>query len=211
MSTLEVRRLSSYATIQTQTSSNDIGMTLYSAYDYLLPRQGKIVVKTDIAVKIPKQMCGKIAPLSNLPSKHPFEVPIRIINHEYNSNIGVPVYNLSVMDYEIKRGNEIAQLICEKVEMPIIQEVFDSQQEDHQEDTEPNEIYCPYCCNYHPLPRWEFCNAYGKVCYSCGKYSHFQIACHNNHQKQHYSSWKHRNNSQQHQHQKWKHEQPTWY
>lgn len=38
------------------------GYDLYSAYDYKIPANGKIIAKTDIAVKVPHGTYGRVAP-----------------------------------------------------------------------------------------------------------------------------------------------------
>ncbi len=45
-----------------------------SAYDYLVPPQGKIVAKTDIQVEIPEGCYGRVAPRSGLAANHHIDV-----------------------------------------------------------------------------------------------------------------------------------------
>jgi len=55
-----------------------------SAYDYLVPPQGKIVAKTDIQVEIPEGCYGRVAPRSGLAANHHIDVGgIEICLHNF--------------------------------------------------------------------------------------------------------------------------------
>ena len=98
-------------------------MDLYSAYDYNIPAQGKVTAKTDISITVPKGTYGRVAPRSGLSSKHHIDVGAGVIDRDSTGNLQIVLFNLATTDYEIKRGDRIAQLICERIIYPKIKSV----------------------------------------------------------------------------------------
>ena len=99
------------------------GYDLYSAYDYVIPSQGKVIAKTDISIRVPDGTYGRVAPRSGLSAKHHIDVGAGVIDQDYTGNVGVVLFNHAAVDFEIKKGDRVAQLICEKIEYPEIEEV----------------------------------------------------------------------------------------
>lgn len=46
-----------------------------------------------------------------------------VIDEDYRGVIKVVLFNLSDTNFEIKKGDRIAQLICERIYYPVIEEV----------------------------------------------------------------------------------------
>lgn len=57
---LRVKRLSENAILPTRGSSGAAGYDLSSAYDYVIPARGKMVVKTDLSVALPTDCYARI-------------------------------------------------------------------------------------------------------------------------------------------------------
>lgn len=83
------------------------------------------LVKTDIAIKLPDQCYGRIAPRSGLALSNFIDVGAGVIDKDYKGNICVLLFNHSNSDFEVKRGHKIAQLICEVILYPDLVEVKD--------------------------------------------------------------------------------------
>ena len=56
------KKLTELAITPTRGSAEAAGYDLYSAYDVVVPAQGKALVKTDIAVALPQGCYGRVAP-----------------------------------------------------------------------------------------------------------------------------------------------------
>ena len=99
------------------------GYDLKSAYDYIIPGQGKVIAKTDLAIRVPDGTYGRVAPRSGLAAKNHIDVGAGVVDQDYTGNVGVVLFNHAQEDFEIKKGDRIAQFVCEKIEYPEIEEV----------------------------------------------------------------------------------------
>ena len=120
---LKYKRLSSSAYKLYKNSENDAGFDLCSAYNYIVPKKGKELIKTDIAIELPKGTYGRIASRSGLAWKNFISVAGGVIDEGYRGNICIILYNHGKEDFEIKTGDRIAQLICEKIENTTLLEI----------------------------------------------------------------------------------------
>nr|XP_022300315.1 deoxyuridine 5'-triphosphate nucleotidohydrolase, mitochondrial-like [Crassostrea virginica] len=119
---LKFAKLSENATTPTRGSSQSAGYDLYSAYEYKIPARGKIVAKTDIQIALPDGCYGRIAPRSGLAAKHFIDIGAGVVDQDYRGNVGVVMFNFAENEFEVKKGDRIAQLICEKIYTPELQE-----------------------------------------------------------------------------------------
>lgn len=94
-----------------------------SAYDYTIPAHGKQVVLTDIQIEVPTGCYGRVAPRSGLAAKNFIDVGAGVIDEDYRGNVGVILFNHGPEAFEVKRGDRIAQLICEQIVYPQLEEV----------------------------------------------------------------------------------------
>lgn len=93
-----------------------------SAYDCSVPAHGKALVKTDLAIAIPEGTYARIAPRSGLAWKNSIDTGAGVVDYDYRGNVGVILFNFGDADFEIKRGDRIAQLILERISMAEVQE-----------------------------------------------------------------------------------------
>ncbi|XP_051000498.1 deoxyuridine 5'-triphosphate nucleotidohydrolase, mitochondrial [Acomys russatus] len=116
-------RLSEHATAPTRGSARAAGYDLYSAYDYTIPPMERAVVKTDIQIAVPSGCYGRVAPRSGLAVKQFIDVGAGVIDEDYRGNVGVVLFNFGKEKFEVKKGDRIAQLICEQISYPDLEEV----------------------------------------------------------------------------------------
>ncbi|XP_062998342.1 deoxyuridine 5'-triphosphate nucleotidohydrolase, mitochondrial isoform X1 [Elgaria multicarinata webbii] len=120
---LRFAKLSENAIAPSRGSSRAAGYDLYSAYDCEIPASGKAIVKTDIQIALPAGCYGRVAPRSGLAAKHFIDVGAGVIDEDYRGNVGVVLFNFGKEPFEVKRGDRIAQLICERIYYPELEEV----------------------------------------------------------------------------------------
>lgn len=104
----------------------DAGVDLYSAVDVDLAPGHRRLVPTGIAVAIPHGMVGLIHPRSGLATR----VGLSIVNSPgtvdagYRGEIKVALINLDPQQpIAVRRGDRIAQLLVQRVELPELVEV----------------------------------------------------------------------------------------
>jgi dUTP pyrophosphatase len=105
----------------------DAGADLASRVDVTLPAGGgRAVVPTGIAVAIPEGFAGFVLPRSGLALRHGvtcLNTP-GLIDSGYRDEISVLLLNTDPEDdYEVRRGDRVAQLVIERVEEASFTEV----------------------------------------------------------------------------------------
>ena len=114
-------------------SSASAGMDLYAAFDGLMTIKAHCTaaVPTGIAIALPDGFEAQIRPRSGLARNH----SIGIINSpgtvdsDFRGEVMVLLTNFSEQDYDIRRGDRIAQMVIsryEKVEWDVVMELPDT-------------------------------------------------------------------------------------
>jgi dUTP pyrophosphatase len=123
---LAVVRLDPELPLPTRAHPGDAGVDLYSAADVVLAPGGRALVSTGIAVAIPEGMVGLVHPRSGLAAR----VGLSIVNSPgtidagYRGEIKISLINLDPAEpIHIGRGDRIAQLLVQRVELPELVEV----------------------------------------------------------------------------------------
>ncbi|VVB04578.1 unnamed protein product [Arabis nemorensis] len=121
----KVKKLSEKAVLPTRGSSLSAGYDLSSAVDSKVPARGKALIPTDLSIAVPEGTYARIAPRSGLAWKHSIDVGAGVIDADYRGPVGVILFNHSDVNFEVKLGDRIAQLIIEKIVTPEVIEVED--------------------------------------------------------------------------------------
>ncbi|KAF5187597.1 Deoxyuridine 5'-triphosphate nucleotidohydrolase [Thalictrum thalictroides] len=122
---LKVKKLSEKAIIPSKGSALSAGYDLSSATEIKVPARGKALIPTDLSIAIPQGTYARVAPRSGLAWKHSIDVGAGVIDADYRGPVGVILFNHSDVDFEVKIGDRIAQLIIEKIMTPEVVEVDD--------------------------------------------------------------------------------------
>jgi dUTP pyrophosphatase len=116
---LKVRFLTNKVPQETLTRGSyySAGLDLCSAYQYTIPPQSRVLVNTDISIRVPYSTYGRIAPRSGLAKNYGIDVLAGVIDHDYTGPVGVILINTdTTTSFEVKPGDRVAQLILEKYE-----------------------------------------------------------------------------------------------
>ena len=122
---LRVKKLSEHATIPVRGSDGAAGYDLSAAYDCVVKAKSKELVKTDLSIAIPKNTYARIAPRSGLAYKKFIDVLAGVVDYDYRGNVGVILANFGDEDFEVKKGDRVAQMILERITTPECVEVED--------------------------------------------------------------------------------------
>ncbi|KAH7567282.1 hypothetical protein ACOSP7_010908 [Xanthoceras sorbifolium] len=125
VSLLRVKKLSEKAVLPSRGSPLAAGYDLSSATETKVPARGKALVPTDLSIAIPVGTYARVAPRSGLAWKHSIDVGAGVIDADYRGPVGVILLNHSDVDFEVKVGDRIAQLVIERIMTPDVLEVED--------------------------------------------------------------------------------------
>ena len=120
---LLVKKLSLNAVIPSRGSIFAAGVDLSSSRDCVVPARGKALVPTDLSIAIPSGTYARIAPRSGLAWKNSIDVGAGVVDFDYRGPVGVILFNHCDVEFNIKVGDRIAQLILEKIEIAKVEEV----------------------------------------------------------------------------------------
>lgn len=123
MSELCVKRLVQDATLPTRGSSGAVGYDLYSIDEVVVSPSQRALVGTGVAVILPMNVYGRVAPRSGLAVKHGIQVGAGVVDPDYRGEIKVVIFNQGDRDFVIKKGDRIAQLVLERCETPDVREI----------------------------------------------------------------------------------------
>lgn len=73
-----------------------------SAEDTVIPANGKGLVKTDLAIAIPRGTYARVAPRSGLALKHFIDTGAGVVDEDYRGNVGVVLFNHGSSDFKGK-------------------------------------------------------------------------------------------------------------
>ncbi len=120
---LQYKKMTKRAYSPTRGSALASGIDLKSAYAYTVPKRGTCLVKTDIQLKLPQNTYGRIAPRSGLALHKKIDVGAGVVDEDYTGNVCVILFNHGDEDFVITPGDKIAQIICTRIEYPILEQI----------------------------------------------------------------------------------------
>ena len=120
-------KMSTNAVTPTRATEGSVGLDFYSPADYVIPPHNQLLIPTQIKLQIPLGYYGRLASKSGLAILHQLHVGAGVIDPDYTGEIMVLLINTASHVHPIKKGDPIAQLILEKVSIPILREVKELQ------------------------------------------------------------------------------------
>ena len=115
---VQIQRLDPDLPLPVPAHLGDAGLDLYAREDAIIPaRGGRLLMPTGVAVAIPHGYMGLPVPRSGLALKHGITLVNTpgIIDSGYRGELKVVMINTDPEhDYEVKRGDRVAQLIISR-------------------------------------------------------------------------------------------------
>ncbi len=114
---INVKRLTETARLPERAHDNDAGYDLFSDESMIIPAQERRVIKTGISVSMTSLVSDvfssylRIAPRSGLAVKKGINVFAGVVDISYRGEIMVCLFNSSKEDFEVLKGDKIAQMI----------------------------------------------------------------------------------------------------
>lgn len=99
------------AVLPSKKNINDTGYDLVSVEDVVIPAKGSAEVPTGLQVaKTEKGLWYLILPRSGMGFKYGIQPHLGVIDNEYRGDLGVKLYNFSDQDYNVTKGDRVAQI-----------------------------------------------------------------------------------------------------
>ena len=111
------------AIVPTRGSRYAAGLDLYSIEDKVVPVGQQRIVSTGIRMALPPGTYGRIAPKSGLAANWSIHINAGVVDEDYRGVVKVLIHNLGRNVVNINKGEQIAQLIVEKIMKPDIKHV----------------------------------------------------------------------------------------
>ncbi len=130
-----VQKISEYAQVPKYQTSGSVGMDLSSVEETVVLAGKSALVGSGIKIALPIGYEAQVRPRSGLAVKHAITVlnTPGTIDSDYRGEVKVILFNHGKDDFKISRGDRIAQLVINKVELAELKEV------EKLEDTERGE------------------------------------------------------------------------
>lgn len=118
-----IKKIDPEAKVPKNALPGDAGLDLFSVENIVLKPSQKASVKTGIAVKIPEGYTGLIWDKGGISHKNGIKSLGGVFDSNYTGEWLIGLINLGNEDFSIKRGQKIAQVLFQKIELPEIEEV----------------------------------------------------------------------------------------
>jgi len=123
--TLRFKRIHPDAVLPAYAHPSDAGMDVRSVEDVTLAPGKRALVHTGLVMMLPPMYEAQVRPRSGLAVKHGVTVlnTPGTIDSGYRGEVGVILINLGEEDFQVRKGDKIAQIVIAPVIQPTIEEV----------------------------------------------------------------------------------------
>lgn len=128
-------KLSSSALAPRRYSEDSVGFDLSSPIDLVVKAGSTELVPTGLRIVLPPRTYGRIASRSCL-ALVGIEVAGGVIDPDFEGEVSIILRNHGAHDFNVSRGDRIAQLICERCVIP---ELVRGSDDEDSSDSEPDE------------------------------------------------------------------------
>ena len=130
--TLRFKKIHPDAALPSYAHASDAGMDVRSVEDVTVPAKGRVLVHTGLVMLLPPMFEAQVRPRSGLALKHGITVlnTPGTIDSGYRGEVGVILANFGDADFEIKKGDKIAQIVVAPVLQAEIEEASEIDETD---------------------------------------------------------------------------------
>lgn len=120
---IKIKKLNPDAIIPHYAHLGDAGMDIYSVENIIIAPGKRVLVSTGITTEIPEGYAALIWDKSGLAAKSGIKTMAGVIDCNYRGEWKIVLFNTSENNYEVKKGEKIAQALIQPVVNPEIEEV----------------------------------------------------------------------------------------
>lgn len=126
---IQIKKIRDDAKIPKFALEGDVAMDLFSNENLDIEPGERVSCKTGIAIKLPNGYAGLIWDKSGLSHKFGLKMLGGVFDSNYLGEWFIGLINLGDEKYKIEKGQKIAQVIFQKIEVPSIEEIDDFEEE----------------------------------------------------------------------------------
>jgi len=120
---IKIKKLHSDAILPYYPHEGDAGLELFSVEDRIIKAGERALVPTGLSIELPPGYVSLIWDKSGLASKEGLKTMGGVIEHGYRGEYKIVIFNTSKADYQIKKGQKIAQLLVQPIITAEVEEV----------------------------------------------------------------------------------------
>jgi dUTP pyrophosphatase len=120
---LKVKKLHPDAILPSYGHVGDSGLDLYSVEDILIKAGERVLVHTGIAMEYPSGYCTLIWDKSGLAANSGIKTMGGVFEHVYKGEYKIIMFNTTKEDYQVKKGQKIAQVLIQPIITAEVEEV----------------------------------------------------------------------------------------
>jgi len=120
---IKIKKLSEDATLPHYAHPGDAGLDIYSSEDNLIIPNERKLISTALSIELPESHVAFIKDKSGVAYKKGITTMAGVIEYTYRGEYKILMYNTSKENYEIKKGEKIAQIVILPVATAEVEEV----------------------------------------------------------------------------------------
>jgi len=120
---IKIKKLNPEAKLPSYAHEGDAGLDLFSCEDKLIRAGTREIISTGIAMEYPKDYATLVWDKSGMAAKFGIKVLGGVFEHIYRGEYMIILLNTSHEDYQVKKGQKIAQLLVQPIAHAEIEEV----------------------------------------------------------------------------------------
>eukprot|EP00558_Chaetoceros_sp_UNC1202_P009040 CAMPEP_0197232302 /NCGR_PEP_ID=MMETSP1429-20130617/152_1 /TAXON_ID=49237 /ORGANISM="Chaetoceros sp., Strain UNC1202" /LENGTH=1842 /DNA_ID=CAMNT_0042690279 /DNA_START=1 /DNA_END=5529 /DNA_ORIENTATION=- len=130
---VKIKKLLPSIPTPTRATMGSIGYDIASTQNVTVKAGTQACIGTGIKMEIPEGTYGRIAPRSGLAAKHRISIEAGVIDNDYRGEIKVLFNNQGEQDIHVEVGDNIAQIIFEQANKPLMMVTEETTQTERQE------------------------------------------------------------------------------
>jgi len=119
---IKIKKINPEAITPHYSHEGDAGMDVYSVEDVLIKPGERFAVPTGLAIELPPGYVSLIWDKSGIALKHGITTMAGVVEHTYRGEYKILLFNSSNSDYNIKKGEKVAQLLIQPIVTAEIEE-----------------------------------------------------------------------------------------
>lgn len=120
---LKIKKIHPDAKIPQYAHPGDAGMDLFSIEDKIIKAGEREIIGTGIGMEYPEGFCTLIWDKSGMAANSGIKVMGGVFEHIYKGEYKIILLNTTKQDYEVKKGQKIAQILVQPIITAEIEEV----------------------------------------------------------------------------------------